>query len=182
MKPARLLRAASAAIVFAGVAACSGGSSGPPATVAAPEKIDGVMIERASGHNHRAGHIDYPGPKPPSSGDHAQVWLNCGFYSTPQPMENAVHDIEHGAVWIAYAPSTSPADVAVIRTLTKTPQVVATPVDGMDAPFVLVAWERRLNLDSIEDPRAKQFVAEFSTGKTAPEPGAPCEGGIGTPE
>jgi hypothetical protein len=108
--------------------------------------------------------------------------LNCGFYSTPQPTENAVHDLEHGAVWIAYAPSTSAADVAVIRKLASKDHVVATPFDGMAAPIVLLAWERRLNLDSINDERAAKFVAEFSTGKTAPEKGAPCSGGVGTPE
>jgi hypothetical protein len=176
---ARLVVVLAALAVLAG---CGGGSSGKAAPVAAPESIDGVMIERASGHSHRSGHIDYPGPQPPSSGDHASAWLNCGFYSSPQPMENAVHDLEHGAVWIAYAPSTSAADRETIRGLTKTPHVVATPLDGMAAPIVLVAWERRLNLDSIDDPRAAKFVAEFSTGTTAPEQGAPCTGGVGTPE
>ena len=140
------------------------------------------MIERVSGHNHRNGHIDYPGPQPPSGGDHAPIWLNCGFYSTPQPTENAVHDLEHGAVWIAYGPSTSAADRAVIKKLAAKDHVVATPLDGMAAPIVLVAWERRLDLDSINDERAAKFVAEFSTGETAPEQGAPCTGGVGTPE
>jgi hypothetical protein len=160
------------------VAGCGGGSSD---SAAAAEKIPGVVIERAPGRSHRAGHIDYPGPQPPSGGDHNPVWLTCGFYSTPQPVENAVHDLEHGAVWVAYAPTTSPADIAVIRQLATKSHVLATPLDGLAAPVVLVAWERRLNVDSIGDPKVQQFIDAFSTGATAPERGSTCSGGIGTP-
>lgn len=160
------------------VVGCGGGSSD---SAAAAEKIPGVVIERAPGRSHRAGHVDYPGPQPPSGGDHAPVWLNCGFYSTPQPVENAVHSLEHGAVWIAYAPSTSAADVATIHALTANPRLLATPVDGMASPIVLVAWERRLNVDSISDPRVQQFIDAFSTGASAPERGGYCSRGVGTP-
>jgi hypothetical protein len=107
--------------------------------------------------------------------------LNCGFYSTPQAMENALHDVEHGAVWVAYDPATKAADLAILKQLGSRDHVVVTPLDGMEAPFVLVAWERRLNVESIADPRVERFVEEYSTGKTSPERGAPCTGGVGTP-
>ena len=35
-------------------------------------------------------------------GEHFAAWLDCGVYDAPVPDEVAVHDLEHGAVWITY--------------------------------------------------------------------------------
>jgi Protein of unknown function (DUF3105) len=42
---------------------------------------------------------------PPVGGPHDLVWLNCGIYTAPVRNENAVHSLEHGAVWVTYQPS-----------------------------------------------------------------------------
>lgn len=39
---------------------------------------------------------------PPTSGDHYQVPLNWGVYSEPVQDEKAVHNLEHGGVWVTY--------------------------------------------------------------------------------
>ena len=31
--------------------------------------------------------------------------MNCGIYDKPVPSERAVHNLEHGAIWITYQPS-----------------------------------------------------------------------------
>ena len=36
---------------------------------------------------------------PPTNRGHSPSWQNCGFYSFPVQNENAVHSLEHGAVW-----------------------------------------------------------------------------------
>jgi|SRR4051794_39676711 len=41
---------------------------------------------------------------PPVGGDHNPIWQNAGFYEEPVQNEKAVHNIEHGAVWITYEP------------------------------------------------------------------------------
>ena len=61
------------------------------------------------------------------------------------------------------------------------PHVLVSPYPGLPAPVVAVAWNRRLRLASATDPRLLQFVAAFAAGPQAPEPGATCAGGVGTP-
>lgn len=160
--------------VFMLAAACtSSGGAGAPTTGAA---ISGVVFERSAGRSHRQGHIDYPGKHPPSGGDHNPVPITCGYYDQQPPDEFAVHALEHGAVWIAYGPTVSAADVAALRGLTKQDHVLVTPYAGMDTPITLVAWEHRLEVSSASDARITQFLATFRNGGTAPEQGGACAG------
>jgi hypothetical protein len=128
-----------------------------------------VVFERAASRNHRQGHLDYQGKKPPSGGDHNPVPLTCGFYEQQPPAENAVHSLEHGAVWIAFDPSTATADVNVLRAFAKQDHVIVSPYAGMTAPITLVT-----------DPRLKQFVDAYRNASTAPEQGGACRG-VGQP-
>jgi hypothetical protein len=139
-----------------------------------------VVVERAPGRAHRQGKIDYPGKKPPTGGDHNPSPLTCGFYDQQPPDEFAVHSLEHGAVWIVFGPSTSPADVQTLRAFAALDHVLVTPYAGMSVTITLVAWEHRLEVQSATDPRVKQFVDGFRNASTAPEQGAACAG-VGQP-
>jgi hypothetical protein len=173
----RWLRRCSTAFACAVViAGCSGGGGGND-----PGKdIPGVAIERAPGRSHRQGPINYSGKKPPSGGDHNPIPLTCGYYDQQPPNEYAVHSLEHGAVWVAYSPDTSQADVAALKDLAKHEKVIVSPYEGLDSPVVLVAWERRLEVPSVHDPRVQQFIDAYAGGKQAPEQGLACTG-IGQP-
>ena len=46
---------------------------------------------------------------------------------------------------------------------------------------VLVAWGRRLEVQSASDPRIAQFVNAFAGGPQAPEQGGYCTNGTGRP-
>src|SRR3546814_188440 len=50
---------------------------------------------------HVEGTVDYA-QSPPAGGPHNSVWLNCGIHTEPQTNENAVHSMEHGAIWVTY--------------------------------------------------------------------------------
>ena len=71
----------------------------------ADEGIDGVQAIRVYYDDpvHTESIVDYE-LRPPAGGIHNPVWWNCGFYDEAIPDENVVHDLEHGAVWLAYAP------------------------------------------------------------------------------
>jgi hypothetical protein len=188
--PVRAARISAVLLAFLLVSACSGGggstadttSTVPGATsTTAAGGIEGVVLERSSGRSHRGGDIDYPGKKPPTGGDHNPSPLTCGVYDQAVPDENAVHSLEHGAVWIAYQPGIADADLATLRALAKGRKVIVAPYAGIDAPIVAVAWEHRLELSGVSDPRLAQFVSAFNGAKTAPEPTAACAG-VGTPD
>ena len=96
----------------------------------AEEGIDGVIAFRVTGHGHTQAPIEYE-HQPPTGGMHNPVWLNCGLYTEPQPSEAAAHSLEHGAVWLAYAPDLDEPDLALIADLVAAdPKVLATPFAG----------------------------------------------------
>ena len=129
--------------------------------------------------DHVEGDVDYA-QVPPVGGKHDPVWLDCGAYDAPVRDENAVHDLEHGSVWITYRPD---LDTAGLRTLTEVlPQNgILSPFDGLPAPVVVTVWGRQLRLTGADDPRLVLFIQRYGAGRTAPEPFASCAGGVREP-
>ncbi len=114
---------------------------------------------------------------PPSGGEHAPVWLNCGTYPKPVPNENAVHAMEHGAVWVTYRPDLPAAQVQQLRQAIPDTYAVLSPYPGLPAPVVASAWGKQLALTGPDDPRLDAFVRAYRQGPQTPEPGAACTGG-----
>ncbi|AZZ57152.1 hypothetical protein C5E08_15455 [Rathayibacter iranicus] len=142
-------------------------------------QIDGLQTFENDA-THVAGAVEYP-QTPPAGGPHNAVWMNCGVYDQPVPNENAVHDLEHGAVWATYDPSLPQSEVdALIAAMPETYSVVS-PYEGLTSPIVLSAWDAQVAIDSPDDPRLAAFVERFWQSSSAPEPGAPCTGGIDAP-
>ncbi len=119
----------------------------------------------------------------PAGGEHSEVWQNCGFYDTPIQAENALHSLEHGAVWVTYSPSISADQVAMFRKFTgPIDKVLVSPLPDQESPIVATAWANQLSLEDASDLRLEQFVNEFTSSPTGPEPGGRCNGGIGNPD
>ncbi len=118
----------------------------------------------------------------PAGGEHAPVWINCGFYANQVPAENVVHALEHGAVWLSYQPNIPQQSIETLRGFARPlEKVVVSPVPGQTAPVMATAWGFQLELQSADDHRLEQFVNEFAGALTAPEPGGACSGGVGNP-
>lgn len=152
----------------------TGGTAGSDG--AATQGIDGVETERVGEYVHALGDLDYPVPAP-SGGDHSPPpnWLTCGVYEGQVPDELAVHSLEHGAVWIALGPDSTPADREAATALAEGRKVFVSDVPDLPDPVELVAWGSRLRLDQVDDPRAERFIEAFVDADTAPEPGASCQ-------
>jgi Protein of unknown function (DUF3105) len=155
----------------------SGGERVGPAN----EGIEGVEAFRVDHHAHTEENLTYD-PAPPTGGEHFPVPATCGFYEDdPPPDELLVHDLEHGAVWIAYDPDLDEAQKSALSTLVaQQAKVTATPYPDLDSPLVVTAWARQLVLDSVDDPRLAQFIETYRNSSNAPEPNAACQG-VGTP-
>ncbi|MGQ0616159.1 MAG: DUF3105 domain-containing protein [Acidimicrobiia bacterium] len=174
---ARALLAGAMSVLVVTSCATSEGSTvvDSPEAVPAPEGIPGALLERAAGRGHTGADVDYRGPKPPSGGPHNPRPVPCQFYDTPIPDENAVHSLEHGAIWIAYRPDLPDNGKAEIAELVASyPEVMASPYPGLETPVVVAAWERRLVPDGLEDPRLVQFIETYLSMSTAPEARVPC--------
>lgn len=119
---------------------------------------------------------------PPVGGDHDPVWQNCGIYTEPVVAANAVHSLEHGAVWITYQPGIPAEQIAAITALAEgRTYMLVSPFADLKSPVVLTAWGVQLELDDATDPRAAVFVEKYHEGPQTPEPGAACTGGVGSP-
>jgi hypothetical protein len=131
-------------------------------------------------------HVDtrmtYP-TKPPTGGDHATVFQNCGVYNHPIPDETATHALEHGTVWMTYRPGIKPGELKLLHDfITGREYALLSPYPGLESRFALVAWGVRLKLERLEMVKVKRFFEVFSPNKSAPEFGGYCLGGTGKPE
>ena len=141
-----------------------------------PANLDAVRVFEGLTNDHTDEDVDYP-TSPPAGGPHDPAWLDCGVYDEPVRDENAVHDLEHGTVWISYRPDLDADDVSSLARALPDNGILA-PYDDLPAPVVVTVWERQLLLTGVDDPRLALFLAGFSDGHTSPEPFASCAGGI----
>ncbi|MBK3579094.1 DUF3105 domain-containing protein [Streptomyces sp. MBT65] len=141
---------------------------------------DGVNTWKGTlGRTHVTGTVNYP-MHPPVGGNHNPVWLNCNgnVYDKAVKDENAVHALEHGAVWVTYNKKASAADVKALATKVKaTPYSLMSPYDSQKDPIMLSAWGHQRTVKSASDPDVNTFFEKFVQGSQTPEPGASCTGG-----
>ena len=155
----------------AGTASPAGGSTDPLAGVA--------TYDYATGQDHVRTSVDYP-ESPPVGGPHAGDWADCTgtVYDVDIRHENAVHSLEHGAVWLTYDPdAVTAADIDTLSDLVDgVPHRMMSPYEGLDAPISIQAWNRQLKVESADDPRLEDFADTFTQDpENTPEPGATCE-------
>jgi hypothetical protein len=109
-----------------------------PAPDAADGEIEGleVLAEDLS-HEHVEGPVEYD-RVPPLGGPHHPRWLACDVYDEPVPLELATHSIEHGAVWVAYAPDLPAEQVEQLAAAGELDEeyVLVAPQDGLDSRVV----------------------------------------------
>jgi hypothetical protein len=176
-----------------------------PDTVANPTSISGVVAYDTAGypgpgtpgsgtlaHDHVAGPVTYA-VTPPVGGPHNGIWMNAGVYTQPIPPERAVHNLEHGAVWITYDPSLSAAKVQQLVDFFNKQTMIPEASDGgrsnrfvdvspwtdnkLPSPIMISSWGYQLGVHSPTDPRLQQFVDTFRHSQTySPEYGSPVDG------
>ena len=147
----------------------------------AQRALDLTLVEtwEITDRAHTTDDVTYP-QDPPAGGAHAPIWLACGVYDEPVRDENAVHDLEHGTVWITHDPDLSDDDRAALAEQLPDNGIMS-PREGLPSPVVVTVWGAQLRLDGADDRRLGLFLEEYGDGHTAPEFGVSCEGGTPIP-
>jgi hypothetical protein len=164
--------------------AANGSMSASPETkpyihpeIAAAKAIPGVIYKAEPNHAHVPGTVKYD-TSPPIGGDHSPYWANCTgtVYTKQIANENAVHMLEHGAVWITYNPTTaSKADIATLgRLVNGVDRLALSPYAGLKTPISLQAWDYQLFVKSASDPRIEKFIVALKFNPTTTPENASC--------
>jgi hypothetical protein len=148
--------------------------------VSSPDDIAGMQTyDYAAGQQHVTTPVDYS-ESPPVGGPHDGFWADCtgSVYDVDIRHENAVHALEHGAVWITYNPDeVSDADIAKLADLVDgVSGRMLSPYEGLDSAVSVQSWNHQIKVDSADDVRIEQF-ADLMTRNSDfhPEVGASCE-------
>jgi hypothetical protein len=148
--------------------------------VESPDDISGMQtFDYAAGQEHVQTAVDYS-ESPPVGGPHDPFWADCtgSVYDVDIRHENAVHSLEHGAVWVTYNPDEiSDGDVAKLADLVDgVSGRMLSPYAGLDSPISIQSWNHQVKVDSADDERLVQF-ADLMTRNSDfhPEVGASCE-------
>ena len=178
-KPWGMIAATVAVMLFAvaaiGYAVYQANSTSIPDS---PEDIQGITTAEYASQDHVAEEQTYP-ESPPVGGLHDPEWADCdgAIYDLQIRDENAVHSLEHGAVWITYNPDDiSDADLAVLgEYVTNQPHIFLSPYPGLSSLVSLQSWNHQIFADAVDDPRINDFIQVLRQNPaTHPEVGASC--------
>jgi hypothetical protein len=157
---------------------------------------DGSSHAGALEHDHVTGPVTYS-VLPPVGGPHNPIWMNAGVYTKPIPTERAVHNLEHGAVWITYDPKLPADEVAALTAFVTKQSLIPEDANAINiaddsnryldlspwatntlpSTIVISSWGHQLRVTSPTDPRLQRFVDTFRyKQKYSPEFGAPVDG------
>jgi hypothetical protein len=170
---------AAAIIVYAVTRPGKKGSTDPwnQPELADAKAIPGLVYNAEPNHDHVNGVIKYD-TTPPTGGNHSPVWADCTGTVYPNAIanENAVHMLEHGAVWITYKPGLAKSQVDTLSKLVSGQDRMAmSPYPGLKTNVSLQAWGYQLFVDSASDPRVQNFITALKFNpKTTPETSATC--------
>ena len=95
---------------------------------------------------------------PPTSGPHSEA-LPWGFNDEEIPDENAVHNLEHGGIWISYK-NLDVESVDVLREIARanSQSVIISPRIANDSSVAVVSWGQVLKLDNVDREKINEFI------------------------
>jgi hypothetical protein len=183
-KPWGLIAGAVAVVVFAAavigyavVQVRNKNSQTPEKLADAAAKIPGITVQAFPSRQHKTTPVKYA-QSPPFGGDHDPEWADCTGTVYPRAIrsENAVHSLEHGAVWITYQPGLSAGEVdALKRRVNGVDYMLMSPYPGLKSKVSLQSWGHQLFVDSADDKRIDTFVKDLKHNvSVTPEPTASC--------
>jgi hypothetical protein len=150
----------------------------PDKRAADAAKIEGISVVQGLTNQHTSDTVTYA-QTPPIGGNHDAQWADCTGTTYPDPIrnENAVHALEHGAVWITYQPGLPAADIDKLKKkVDGVNYMMLSPYPGLKTKVSLQSWQHQLFVDSPDDPRIDRYIKDLRQNAViVPEFGASCE-------
>jgi hypothetical protein len=115
---------------------------------------------------------------PPVSGRHAEGAAPCGTHGEPVPNEALVHSLEHGAVYLLYAPDLPIAQIKQLEAIATSHEenVLSAPYEGeMETPIAVGSWGERMDLDEVDEDAITTYIDTFAGEGPESDQGAVCE-------
>ncbi|MEK7189525.1 MAG: DUF3105 domain-containing protein [Patescibacteria group bacterium] len=100
---------------------------------------------------------------PPTSGPHTAADADWGIYQEEISDEAAVHNLEHGGIWITYQDVSNQELKNKLETLAGQykSKILLSPRIKNDSPIALVAWGRLLKLANFDEIKIQQFIKQY---------------------
>lgn len=96
---------------------------------------------------------------PPTSGDHWPVPLSWGFYDAVVADEQAVHNLEHGGIWISYKDIDDQTKKELKALAEQYNQaVIVTSRPKNDSRIAVASWGRLMKLDEFNRAKIENFI------------------------
>lgn len=120
-------------------------------------KGETVTIIGRSHVNVGDNHVAY-NSNPPTSGPHSEA-LPWGFNEEEISDENAVHNLEHGGIWISYK-NLDEESVDVLREIARdnSQSIIVSPRTANDSTVAVVSWGQILKLDNVDKEEINAFI------------------------
>lgn len=139
-----------------------------------------VDVPPTGASDHRQGTIEYD-RSPPNSGPHAPNWVRVGDRrfapGDAPPVEQVVHNLEHGYVVVWYnptAPDLALLDEALAAADTRKLFAMPWAEGGMSARYMLTAWGHEQPCNGVSGEAIADFIKAYGgSNGDAPEPDAP---------
>ena len=105
---------------------------------------------------------------PPTSGPHAgpAPW---GFSEQEIADENAIHNLEHGGIWVSYK-DIDDQSVEILRDIARknSQSVLVTPRAANDSSVAIASWGRLMKMGNVDEQAITEFIRKNKN--KSPEP------------
>jgi hypothetical protein len=100
---------------------------------------------------------------PPTSGSHNASPLTWGVYNEVVPDDRAIHNLEHGGIWISYRDRQDKNLITALEDIAKRYQshLLLSYRPENDNPIAVAAWSRLLTLEQLDSDQIYNFIARY---------------------
>jgi thiol-disulfide isomerase/thioredoxin len=159
---AAVLIAIAAAVFVLFPADSGGGNSGLSSE--APQNILQTEEFPILGQSHigQGEPVDY-NSNPPTSGGHYGSVRPWGVFDQEVADQGALHNLEHGGIWITYRPDLEQSSLRQLREITaRYPNaVLMSPRPENDSPIAIVSWGRVMRLESVDAENIDLYIRTY---------------------